>query len=328
MVHFHFIHPSWLLALPPLLSLAAWCARGVRGDGAWAKVIGPELLPLLRLEGTRSTQSPWILWALLWTLAVLALASPSWQRRATNAFEAPSAWVVVLDLSPTMALADVTPDRVTRARYAISDLLAAAHDAHVGLIVFSGEAHTVAPLTSDVATVKTLLQPLAPRLMPESGDNVAPALKEASRLLNSAHFAHGQIVVLTDGFADPAQAMLVAEHLRESGSVVNVIGVGTAEGAPVPDETGKFQRDSQGHMMMARLRADELQRLATAGGGQYLSLHDVPSLVRSLQDRGELLPRAEAEVPRSNFEIWLNGGFWLLPPLLLLATLIARKGWV
>ena len=326
MGRFHFIHPLWLLALLPLLCLIAWCARGL-GDGAWAKIIDPELLPLLRLEEAKRAQSPWILWALIWTLAVLALASPSWQRRAADAFDAPSAWVLMLDLSPTMALADVPPDRVTHARYAISDLLSAAHDARVGLIVFSGEAHTVAPLTSDVATVRTLLQPLAPSLMPESGDTIAPALEEASRLLKAARFTHGQVVVLSDGFADPAQAMLVAKRMRESGSVIEVIGVGTAEGAPMTSGPGKFQRDTQGHLVMARLRSDELQSLATAGGGHYFSLHDVASLIRSL-DRKELLPPADAEGAHTNVELWLNGGYWLLPPLLLLGVLLARRGWL
>lgn len=324
----HFLHPLWLLTLPPLLCLVAWCARARRGDGAWARIIDPELLPMLRTQEAKPAQSPWSLLAISWTLAVLALASPSWQRRTTTAFQTPSAWVLVLDLSPTMSLADVTPDRVTRARYAISDLLAAAHDARVGLVVYSGEAHTVAPLTSDVATVRTLLQPLAPKLMPESGDNVTPALEEASRLLQAAHFGGGKVVVLSDGFTDPGRAMLTARRMRERGTVVNVIGIGTAEGAPTADKTGKFVRDAQGHTVMARLQTDQLQRLATAGGGRYFSLDDVPSLIRSLQDRRHLLPHMDTEVRHSNLTIWLNGGFWLLPPLLLFAALVARRGWL
>jgi Ca-activated chloride channel family protein len=328
MASLHFLRPLWLLTLPFLLCLAAWCWRARRGDGAWAKMIDPELLPMLRIEKAKPAQSPWSLLALAWTLAVLALASPSWQRRATTGFQASRGWVLVLDLSPTMSLADVTPDRVTRARYAISDLLAAAHDARVGLVVYSGEAHTVTPLTSDVATVRTLLQPLAPKLMPESGDNVTPALEEASRLLQAAHLGSGQVVVLSDGFADPARAMLAAKRMREEGAVVNVIGIGTAEGAPTADETGKFVRDARGHTVMARLQTDELQRLAAAGGGRYFSLDTMSSLIQFLQEHRDLLPHADTKARRSNFTIWLNGGFWLLPPLLLLAALMARRGWL
>ena len=90
-----------------------------------------------------------------------------------------------------MSAADLEPNRVTRARYVASDLLGEAHDNRVGLVVFAGESHTVTPLTSDVATVRMLLKPLAPGLMPESGDNLAPALQEAGRLLQAGAAQHG-----------------------------------------------------------------------------------------------------------------------------------------
>ncbi|MFX9023860.1 VWA domain-containing protein, partial [Acinetobacter baumannii] len=81
-----------------------------------------------------------------------------------------------------MAASDMTPDRVTRARYAVDDLLGAARDARVGLVVVSGEAYTVSPLTEDVATIRGLLPPLAPSIMPGSGDQLAPALETAAKL--------------------------------------------------------------------------------------------------------------------------------------------------
>jgi Ca-activated chloride channel homolog len=299
---FHFIHPQWLLALPPLLAFAAWCARSGRKDAAWGNLIDPELLGQMRLPGASAGQSPWGLLAVLWTFAVLALASPSWERRTISAYQAPAAWVLVLDLSPTMAATDVSPDRVTRARYAVADLLTAAHDVRVGLVVFAGEPHIVTPLTSDVATVRTLLQPLAPKLMPESGDNVAPALDEASHLLAASHFSRGHVVVLTDGFADPAKAMLVAQRLRASGSTVDVIGIGTTDGM--------------------------LQRVAAAGGGQYFSLNDMPRLIEELRDDANTLKEVSSPAKNLMLTTWLNEGFWLIPPMLLIGALIARRGWV
>jgi len=325
---FHFIHPLWLLALPPLLALAAWCARSRRADLAWSKIVDPELLPLLRLGGPAPGRSPWGLIAILWTLTVLALASPTWQRRTVNAYRAPAAWIVVLDLSPTMAATDVTPDRVTRARYTIADLLNVARDARVGLVVFSGEPHVVAPLTSDVATVRTLLQPLTPKLMPESGDNLAPALDSASQLLNASRFKRGHIIVLTDGFSDPSKAMLAAQRLRENGSTVDVVGIGTTEGAPMPGQNGQFVRNAHGQPEMARLQPDQLRRIANSGAGTYFSLNDVQYLMRQLRDDSDSMQQTASTAHKLNLTTWLNEGFWLVPPLLLLGTLIARRGWV
>ena len=265
---------------------------------------------------------------LTWTLAVVALAGPAWTRLQSPAFRGQSAWVLVLDLSPSMAATDVEPSRVTRARYVAADLLSEAHDSRVGLVVFAGETHTVAPLTSDVATVRMLLKPLSPRLMPESGDNLAPALEEAGRLLQAGAAQHGKIIVLSDGFADPAESLRVAQNLRQQGTTIQVIGVGTATGAPEPTGQGGFARDSSGRTEVTRLQSDELQRLASSGGGGYFTVGEVPQLVRYLDSGQSREMDTNTDTAQAQLSSWRNEGVWLLPPLLLLAALLARRGWV
>lgn len=332
MSSWHFLHPAWLALLPALWLIAVWLARRGARDGQWSQLVDAHLLPRLRLaeDERRRAHSPWPLVGLAWTLAVLALAGPSWQREQTPVYRAPAAWVLVLDLSPSMAARDVDPDRVTRARYGITDLLSGAQDARVALVVFSGEPYTVTPLTTDVATVRSLLDPLAPSLMPESGDQLAPALSQAEQLLRTGQGAHGQVIVLTDGFADPARAMLMASKLHSEGIAVNVVGVGTAAGAPVSDGNGGFVRDGSGHLVLARLDADMLQRVASAGGGRYVPLARLPRLIASLQatDARALQRRPAALQPQLRIARWHNDGVWLLLPLLLLAALLARRGWI
>jgi Ca-activated chloride channel family protein len=324
----HFLRPAWLLALPPLLLLALWLRRRRGRDGAWSALIEPQLLGQLRLGESRGGGSPWLLVALVWTLAVLALAGPTWQHERTPAYRAPAAWVLVLDLSPSMAATDVPPDRVTRARYAIEDLLSAAQDARVALVVFAGEPYTVTPLTTDVATIRSLLDPLSPSLMPESGDQLAPALDQAGRLLQAARGRHGQVIVLTDGFEDPAQAMQAAARLRSSGASVNMVGIGTAAGAPEPDGKGGFVHDQHGQVVLTRLDADMLRRVASAGAGQFVTLDALPALIRTLHADASRTLAADHAAPRLQVASWRNDGIWLLPPLLLLAALLARRGWL
>jgi Ca-activated chloride channel family protein len=328
MRHFHFLHPYCLLALPPLLALAVWLARRRGREGAWAAVLDGELLSALRLSDGAMGRSPWILIAILWTLAVLALAGPAWRRQVTPAYRAPGAWLVALDLSPSMDATDVQPSRVARARIAIQALLSAAHDARVGLVAFAGEAYTVAPLTSDVATVRNLAQPLAPSLMPESGHRLAPALADAGRLLQASPGEDRQIIVLTDGLDDPAQALLAAQQLHRRGIDVSVIGVGTSTGAPQPDGNGGFVRNGSGQVVVSRLDAGLLQRIATAGGGRYATLSSLPQLIAHLQRAGSRRMSSGVAAPRVRLASWLDEGVWLLPPLLLLAALLARRGWV
>ena len=205
LARFHFERPGWLLAVPLLLALAAWLARRSAFGSGWSSLVDPPLLEALRLpeSGMVTRASPWPWLALAWTLAVLALAGPTWQREPAAANSAPDGWVLVLDLSPSMLAADAAPNRVTRARYAIEDVLRAAQGARVGLVVFSAEAYTVTPLTDDVATVRGLTGPLAPGLMPSTGDKLGPALVMAQQLLERSSTRGGHVVVMTDGYADP-----------------------------------------------------------------------------------------------------------------------------
>jgi Ca-activated chloride channel family protein len=269
-----------------------------------------------------------MLLAAVWTLAVLALAGPAWHRTESVAFRVPAAWVLLLDLSPSMAATDVSPNRVTRARYLATDLLSTARDARVGLVAFAGEAHTVAPLTTDIATVRMLLQPLAPSLMPESGDRLAPALEEAERLLHAGEAQHGQIVVLSDGVSDPVEALQVAQRLRQQGTTLNIVGVGTTSGAPEPDGKGDFIRSTDGRLRMTHLQSDELRHLATVGGGEFVPASSVSGLLRRLESQQSHSLDTNTATPQARLTIWQNGGVWLLPPLLLLAALFARRGWL
>lgn len=325
---FHFLHPLLLLALAPLWALVAWLARRRAREGAWPRLMDSELMALLRLGGGRRGRSPWPLIATIWTLAVVALAGPSWQRQVTAAYRLPAAWVIALQLSPSMRASDIPPSRIARARFAIDDLLSAAHDARVGLVAFSGEAYTVAPLTSDAATVRNLSQALSPGLMPEHGARLAPALHAAARLLKAWAGRDRQIIVLMDAVHDPARAMQAAARLRRAGITVNVVGVGTTAGAPAPAANGGFVRGPNGKVSMTRLRPAVLRQIAAAGGGQFVMLEQLPQLITDLHAAGISSLGSARAAPRVRLSSWLNDGIWLLPLIVLLAGLTARRGWV
>lgn len=330
---FHFLRPWWLLALPVLWALVVWLARQRGQQGNASSFIDADLLPALRLDtaqadgaGTPGLQ-PWPWLALAWTLAVVALAGPSWQHDTTTAYRAPAAWVLVLDLSPSMASADLAPNRVTRARYLVDDILGAARDARVGMVAFSDEPYTVAPLTQDVATVRSLMPALVPDLMPSPGDHLAPALEQARQLLTASGSRDKRIVVLSDGFDDPAAALRSAAALKQQGIALSVVGVGTAGGAPLRNTDGSFAQNAQGQPQMARLASDLLQQLASAGGGRYVDSAQPAALLSDLQSATPRPGEAVAEQGQSVTH-WRDAGAYILPVVLLLAALLARRRWL
>jgi len=325
---FRFMRPQWLLALPLLWALVFWLAHRRRYGGDWSRFIDAQLLPALRLDaGGRAGMRPWPWLALVWSVAALALSGPSWERNQTTAYRSPAAWVFVLDLSPSMASTDVVPNRVTRARYALDDLLGAARDARVALVVFSDEAYVVTPLTQDVATVRALLPPLAPDIMPSPGDHLAPALEQAANLLQQVGGGDRRIVVLTDGFDDPAASFSAAAALRARGIALSVVGVGTPGGAPQRSAGGGFAQDARGLTKLARLNAGQLRQLASTGGGDYVDIAQLPGLIAELQSNP---PSASGAVAVKGIEVaqWRDEGIWLLPVLLILSALLARRRWL
>lgn len=325
---FHFLRPLWLIALPFLWLLVFWLAHRSNREGDWSQIIDAQLLPALRLDAKSSSGiRPWSLLALVWSIAVLSLAGPSWRHNQTTAFRTPSDWVFVLDLSPSMLATDIAPSRVARARFALDDLLGAARDSRVALVVFSDEPYNVTPLTQDVSTVRAMLPTLTPDIMPSQGDLLAPALDQAEKLLIQTDNNDKRIVLLTDGFDDPAAALATASALKTRGVTLSVVGVGTRVGAPLKNAKGRYIRDKLGQPLLARVNVDQLQQIGKAGGGGYVDIAQLPKLITDLQNA----PRSSSGsvvTPGITVTHWRDDGVWLLPLLLLLAAVLARRGWL
>ena len=327
---FHFLRPLWLLALPFLWIVVFWLSRRHARSKDWSGVIDADLLPALQLQDSDlvdRSMRPWPWLTLAWTMAVLALAGPSWQQDRVPAYRAPAAWVLVLDLSPSMEASDLSPHRVTRARYAMEDILRIARDARVALVVFSDEPYTVTPLTQDVATVQALLPSLAPDMMPTAGDHLALALEQARQLLKDSGAKEKRIVVVTDGFDDPAAALRSAASLQSQGAVISVVGAATQAGAPLRGADGSFTQAQNGATQWVKLDVDQLQQLATAGGGRYVDIANLPSLISDLQVSSQ---KPVDAIAAQGIELahWRDAGVYLLPALLLMAAILTRKRWL
>ncbi|HEU0277317.1 MAG TPA: tetratricopeptide repeat protein [Rhodanobacteraceae bacterium] len=316
----HFLRPWWWLALLPLpLALVALTRGG--GRGALARLADAALLPYLLHGHHGSRRTRLVMLALAWLLAVAALAGPAWQRVEVPVYQNGAARVIALSLSTDMLATDVPPDRMLRARLAVEDLLDGAGDARTALVAYAGAAFTVAPLTDDRRTVLNLLRDLSPDVMPVPGNDAAAGIGKSVQLLQGAGVREGQIVVVTDTAGAPAVA--AARAARKAGYRVDVLGVGTVSGAPVPLATGGFA-EQNGAVVLARRDDAALRAVAAAGGGSYAALpvagatntFAVPTARAVRADRGA----ASA--------VWRDGGVWLLPVLLVLAALAFRRGWL
>ncbi len=309
----HFLRPEWLwalLALPLILALALYRQR--RSD-AWRQAVDAHLLPHLLAAGAkRRVRLPWAL-LLGWTVASLAMAGPSWRQQAQPMFQASAPLLVVLDLSSRISATDLPPSRLLQARAKVSALLRARQGGQVGLVVYADDAYTVAPLTDDGSNVALYLDALSPDVMPRDGQRADRGIDWATRLMRQIGALQGQILLVSDQ-AD-SEAALAAAQARSLGLQVSVLGLGTPAGAAY--------RDGSGQIRQAALDEGSLRAVATAGGGRYARIAADDSDLRAL---GVLDARDGTAAQRpGEGKQWRDEGFWLLPPVMLLALLAFRR---
>ena len=323
----HWLRPEWLLILP-LLGWLLWQRwHREKRAGRWQKILPPAFHRVLLSGGTgRSSKLPWIALGLGWLLALLALLGPSWQRVEQPSQKPEDPLVVMLELTPEMLATDSSPNRLEQARRKIYDLLQNRNDAQTAVIVYAGSAHTLVPLSDDMATSRNLLEALKPSIMPQPGHRADLAIGKALELLDQSALGQGRLLLITSSLSE-TERNGIRQALSGHTPPLLILGIGSREGAPVVDESGQFLKDDHGAILMPRLDSQSLRAFALDVGGRYrqarlddndlrgLGLLDGP---RHLREDGQTLL----------LDTWADQGFWLLLPLLLLAACAGRRGWL
>ena len=330
MADFHFIRPWWLLGLLPLAWLLFRMFNNLTSDNRWQQEVDAELLPYL-LEGQPSVESraPVFAIGLLWLLAVVALAGPSWERMLTPVYQGLQERVLVVDVSQSMNATDVKPSRMDRVIQKLNDVLDLSADSQTALIVYSAVPYVVSPLTDDVQTIRSLLPAINTDIVPAQGSQTTLALQEAIDLLNSSKSRNGSIWLFTDSDLDDS-AVTLAKEARQAGYRISVMGVGSEEGAPIPVAEGGFLKDRNGNIVVVKLNHSPLRSLAQAGGGVFTTVSN------SDRDLTQMLgadarvedARLQAGEQQRQAEVWLERGPWILLLLTPFCALVFRRGWL
>ncbi|MNJ45812.1 Tetratricopeptide repeat protein [compost metagenome] len=194
------------------------------------------------------------------------------------------------------------------------------------MVVYAGSAHTLVPLSDDLATTANLLNVLSPALMPEPGRRADLAVAQGLALLEQGAQGRGRLLLMTSAIDDAAQQH-IAELLGGRGERLALLGIGSEQGAPIAGEDGSFLKDEHGAILIPRLDNAGLRRFAAELGARYqqarlddADLHNLGLLEAS----GGMLKQDET----TRLDAWLDQGYWLLLPLLLLAACAGRRGWL
>ena len=270
-----------LLLFVPILIWVAIRDRQ-RAKSLVAQLVSSRLA--VRLVGKDHQGRRW--WKFSWMLGGIVLAVFALMRPQLGFVELPveregKNILIGIDTSRSMLAEDVKPNRITRTGLAIEDLLKIVAEDRVGVIAFAGAAFLQAPLTIDHGAVRHALQAVDTDIIPVGGTNLAQAIKIGTQAFERVESGSNAIILFTDGEELDDNALREAKAAGEAGVRIFTIGVGTVNGARIPEfQNGRegWVRDNTGRIVVSKLDEERLRDIANATGGQYFRLEATGTL--------------------------------------------------
>ncbi len=178
--------------------------------------------------------------------------------------------MIALDVSKSMLAQDIKPSRLERAKQVVTKIIDNSPDDKIGLVIFAGRAYLQMPMTIDHVSAKMYLSSASPDDVPTQGTVIGQALKMSYAAFNPKEKTYKAIVLISDGEDHDKDALKIAKQLGKEGIMVNTVGIGSSEGAPILDpETNSDKRDDKGNIVITKLNEDELVNIAKNGNGLY-----------------------------------------------------------
>ncbi len=195
--------------------------------------------------------------------------------------------IIALDVSNSMMAEDIQPNRLERAKRAISRLVDRLKDDKIGLIVFAGEAYVQLPITSDYNSAKLFLNSVNTEIVPTQGTAIGTAIQMGMRSFTPKGDANKAIIVITDGENHEDNPVSAATEAAENEIIVHAIGMGLPSGSPIPvARNGKkdYLKDKNGEVVITKLNETMLEKIAAAGEGIYVLANNAQVGLNALFD--------------------------------------------
>jgi len=279
-----FAHPLILWFLPLLIVggvCLLWFARRLAAKRL-ARFGPHERLSqiLLTVNPRAKIQKPALVLGAI-CLLTLAAARPMVGPRSQDTEQSGAEFFIALDVSKSMLVRDVEPDRLDAVKASLSKWLESRHGDRIGLILIAGDAFVQAPLTNDYTALREVLAQTGHSSISQGGTNLASAIEMAAAAFETTQTRQKALVIVSDGDNLEGDPVSVAGAIRASSNMsIFTVGVGTEAGGNVPvpakqvaqdfsKPPTRFIRDEYGVTARSRLDERVLRNMAAAGGGQY-----------------------------------------------------------
>jgi Ca-activated chloride channel homolog len=287
----------WIFAVLPMSSMLflvvlIWKKRALAqfSSGLMLRHLAPDL----------STGKPvfkFILLRLALFFLTIALINPKMGSKMAEAKYEGIDLMIALDVSNSMLAEDIKPNRLTRAKRGISQLLDKLHGDRIGIIVFAGDAYVQLPITTDYSAARLFLSTIDEKVVPVQGTAIGAAINLAMESFDFENATQKAIIVISDGENHEDEPIDAAKKANEKGVIIHTIGMGSAQGAPIPVYQGKqqtgYRKDKSGGTVVSRLDEKMLQDISTAGGGMFVRASTAQSGLNILLDEINTMNKTE-----------------------------------
>ena len=248
---FTFAQPGWLWALPAILLFLFLRRR----KGTTSSLVHPTIrfaAARLRRPATLAGRIGPICFALAMAALIIALARPQWKNQHTEETVSGIDIMIACDLSGSMATQDMlfstkdrlgrtqraAIDRLTAAKYVISEFISGRPNDRIGLVAFAGKAKLCSPLTLDHGIVSYIIREFylgddrRPGYIAEDGTAIGTAIASAALRLDERKETKSKVIILvTDGMSNRGSISPVdaARQAAELGIKIFTIAIGKDE---------------------------------------------------------------------------------------------------
>lgn len=288
----------------------------------------PELMKSLMPNATRYRPAiKFSIVCLAMIFMILLIARPQFGTKTETVTKKGIEVVIALDISNSMMAQDVLPSRLDKSKNIISRLVDNFDNNKIGLVLFAGDAYTQLPITSDYVSAKMFLNNISPSLISRQGTAIGAALNLAMNSFTPQQGVGKSIIVITDGENHEGGVMEAVKVASDKGIQVNVLGVGSVDGAPIPVSSGSdYKKDNSGNIVVTKLNEQMCQDIARQGNGIYARVDNTNSAFRALEKQLDTLSKADIDTKVfSQYNEQFIPLAWIVLVLLVLEALIMNK---
>ena len=327
---FRFAHPEFLylfIALPFVFAIYIYLNIKKRKDvfklGTLELV--KQMMPELSLK--RSYLKFWIVFVAL-ILGVFLVAGPQFGTKVEKVEKRGIELVIAIDVSNSMLARDVSPDRLSRAKQLLSRIIDARKDDKIALIVFAGEAYVQMPLTTDTQSAKLFLNSINTNLVPVQGTVISKAIDLGINSFSSDKDVDKAMILITDSEDQEGDAVQMAKKASEAGIMVNVMGIGSVDGSPIPESqhSNNFKTDTEGNIVVTKLNEEMAREIAHNGKGLFVQADNTNTAINALEAELDKLQTKQMEgLAYSEYDEKFPIIAWILLVVLIIEVCIFDK---